>query len=353
MPKLLTALAALSLTAVVAGCSSDATKSSSTSVATTVASGDATSSPSTASSADGTGPSTGGSTSESTAGPDSSPSSASTADTVPATTAPPGDGHWHPSLHDSTLPDLSPLALTLFDGLDVTSVGAAAQFYDIRSFAAQVNGACADAQATMAAKAAADGLTVLANGSNATAAWFVAESSIIDGINFSMVPGADDTTCEIDGLPLSPATLTFDGPIQGTITAAAGISCGPGFNGGITLGIWGFPVDPNGGTATVFVSTADNPQPGAHEFVNGGDGGVIGLLTTNGTWTLPQFLAAATNADGGVPAGFTALSGTVTLAEGLASGSLDVTDGSEHITGTFACGTPIVDAPPANVTPTT
>lgn len=343
MPRILIrSAAALTLVAGLGACSSDSTSAPSTasSVLATSASTPATAAASTDATAvtapagsTGTGSTDVGST-DGTA-----PPATATTDAAPA-----GDGKWHPVVDASADVDpvVPPLVQRLFAGQPVSdAITGSTSFYEVRAYALFVDAACDTVAPAVAAAATAQGLKTVANGSVPGAAWLVVSDGHYDGANLSFVPGSADGTCEVDGLPLSPVRLTFDGPTAGTYNGFVGVGCGALQDQGITLGIWGAPV--NGDTtnaALLWVTTTDGVAPGPHTVRDVDQSAFV----LGQSWTLPQIVSQAAADNNSVP-GLNSVTGTVTMSEGLASGTLDLMANGEHITGTFACGTPIYALP--------
>ncbi|MCU1393109.1 MAG: hypothetical protein JWM34_1537 [Ilumatobacteraceae bacterium] len=357
MPRILIrSAAAFALAAGLVACSSDSKTAPATTASTAVA--DTSAASTEASTATSTGASTGATTAGST-GTVAPPATDATPTTATPTTdtAPAGDGKWHPVVAaDADVdPVVPPLVEQLFAGQPVSdAIAGSTSFYEVRSYALFVDAACDTVAPAVAAAATAQGLQTIANGSiPGAAAWLVVSDGQYDGANLSFVPGSADGTCEVDGLPFSPVRLTFDGPTTGTYNGFVGVGCGALDNQGITLGIWGAPVNGDAtNAALLWVTTTDGVDPGPHTVRDVDQSAFV----LGQSWTLSQIVAEATTDRNSVP-GLNSVTGTVTMSEGLASGTLDVMANGEHITGTFACGTPLytppVVAPPDTGVPTT
>jgi hypothetical protein len=338
--------AGLALVLAAGACSSDSSKSS-----TTIRPQDTTA-PSSAPT-----PGSGSETTVQDADPDATPASdsaetpTSESTETTATTAPTGDGHWHPVVAsgeaESDDADVPQLVRSLIDGQPVeTASAAASSFYEARAFAVVFDATCDVEFPALVAGATAAELHIVASGNLADTSWLVIDDGAYDGANLSFSKGDVDGTCEMDGLPLTPVHLTLSGSVNDTITAFVGVGCGAAGGEGVNVGIWGAPLDGDPTTAAmIWVTTVDGAGPGAH-VVREEDQTVF---STGDVWTLQQIFAMSTadaaNGGDGAVAGLNSLSGTVTLTEGLASGSLDVSTADEHITGTFACGTPLYSPP--------
>lgn len=338
MPKFLNCgavLAVAGLTAVLAACS-----------------GSSTTAPSTAAN-QSSAPSANSGTPASTAPamPESSVETATsivTTTTVPTSAALPGDEKWHPVVKaDNTDPALSPLVQSLIAGRPVDQITTGAtSFYEARNYAVTFSEACDTTVAALIDHATAQGLRVIATGSLPTASWLVVSDGQLEGANLAFTPGTADGTCEMAGLPLTPVRITLDGPTAGTIHGFAAVGCGVAAGEGLTIGIWGAPITGQTGAASIWITTTDGTAPGPHTVREADQT----YFSIGDTYTLSQLGAIATS---GGNATLNTVTGTIVMSEGLASGTLDLTALGEHITGTFACGTPVYVPPEPAPTATT
>lgn len=265
------------------------------------------------------------------------PGEGTTDTTAPGTTAPAGDGTWHPQVRlQADEGTLTRFAEQLFAGLPVTLEGASLDLFDPRNSRLEVAATCADTQTAVAANAAAVDDEVWTDDSNGTEWWLVAAKGL-EGENVAMAAGADPSTCIVEELPLTPVSATFG---DAAVIGLAAVSCTDATGEGALVDVLGLPLDAaRTQVDTIVASATDFVGPGTHQISADDD---AALLTTS-VWALRQEFSAEQAAGGGddLPPGAHALTGSFTLTDGMRSGSLDVTaDDGTHITATFACTTP-------------
>lgn len=294
--------------------------------------------------------------------------------------APQGDGIWHPQVRAAADTPAVPDAVTqLLTGLTVDSVmGGSASAMSDYPYTVTVDGTCQAARASMAKQASAADLTVTAQGaatlpstsagSAVDAEWLVVSGDAGAGADLSLVQSDDGATCSISGVGFTPVLLSLTGPVAGDVTAFTAVTCAQPFDGASVVGIWAAPVGDAGGKTVTIMAMGEGPGgPGSYAVGSAGsddsdsddddddDGDDEGGFFTQepqygyASMSVGGFAKAVANSSDDdddadediLPPGARTLSGTVTMARGMASGTLDLTGGGEHITGSFECGTPV------------
>jgi len=268
------------------------------------------------------------------------------------------------------------LVAGLLSGLTVTTVSPSSlSAMSNYPYTVTVSGTCTAARSAIAGHATAVGMTVLAQGSATApsmlggtlqAQWLDIADGPTDGVDLSLVPGATAKSCAISGVAPTPVALTMTGSISGQVAAFAPVTCAVPFQGAVIVGIWAMPMNGTGAPTLSLVVTGAGPN-GPGKYVAGtskpgsssdddDDGGAF--YSSKPFYGYTQIAVAgmaemAKNGDSdagsgddsdedieSLPPGTHKLTGTVTMSPGMASGSLDLAGGGEHIAGTFDCGTP-------------
>lgn len=294
-------------------------------------------------------------------------------DSAAAAAEPHGDGTWHPHVRAAAdAPAVPDLVMRLLQRLDVVSVmeGSASAMSNY-PYTVTVDGKCPAARASMAKQAAAVGLTVTAqgaatlpsasNGKPVDAEWLVVSGDAGAGADLSLVQDFTGPTCSVGGVGFTPVLLHLTGPVAGDVEAFAAVTCAQPFDGAGIVGIWAAPLGEDGGkTVTVMAMGAGDGGPGAYavgsaegdDSDSGDDEGgfftetpqydYASMMVTSWANTVANSSDDDEDADVNIlPPGAQPVAGTVTMARGMASGTLDLTSGEEHIAGSFECGTPV------------
>jgi len=265
----------------------------------------------------------------------------------------------------------------LLTGLTVTTISPSSlSAMSNYPYTVTVDGTCTAARTVMAAHATAAGMSILAQGSATApsmlggtlkAQWLDIANGPTDGVDLSLAPGASAKSCAISGVGLTPVALTMTGPMSGKVTAFAPVTCASPIQGTVLMGIWAMPLDGTGKSSLSLLATGTGPggpgeydagsaRPSASSDDSDDDGGAFYSSKPFYGYTqiaVAGMAAMAKNGDSdagsgedsdqdieSLPPGAHQLTGTVTMSPGMASGSLDLSGGGEHISGTFDCGTP-------------
>jgi hypothetical protein len=261
-----------------------------------------------------------------------------------------GDGHWHVAATATQPPGFTlPRVMNVLpEPHQVVGTGPAPHaLFDAKSFEEVNAEPCAATLTELTDGLSSAGFQVIGMGTGSHLTWLTIVNAAGDGVSLTL--GDSGTDCFIDGIPLTPVHLQSTGTPQATGDTTAAVSCVIGTaNAGpsIIVTIFGAAVQ-----QSTFGIILVVPKPTAGTFAVGGDGGVQAGLLTTPVHSYDELSAAHPDviASGFKTGGLMATGGTVTIADGIASGSFDLMYNGGELKGVFECGTPLFPTMPSPV----